>query len=132
VTHSDELVERGQTPSPWPAKVQLGAHVFQNSYDDGSYYCYELRASIKFADPAALSALPSHELLREALEALTPFCGFGDDSAFIRGIDEGPPPDHVSLDGFFSPRNVLPFPTFGDLRRARATAEKLRAELGVG
>lgn len=44
-------------PEPWPAKVWLGGHMFQNSYDDGSYYCYELRASIKFADRAALAAL---------------------------------------------------------------------------
>ena len=55
---------------PWPAKVRLGNHLFQNSYDDGSYYCYELRASIKFADRAALSALPRADADEAALADL--------------------------------------------------------------
>lgn len=53
---TDALVEKvASEPEPWPAKVWLGSHLFQNSYDDGSYYCYELRASVTFGDPALLA-----------------------------------------------------------------------------
>lgn len=67
--------------------------------------------------PALAALVEERDRLREALK---PFCGIGDTSAFIRDIDHGKIADTVSLDGFYSPRNVLPFPTLGDLRRARA------------
>lgn len=68
---------------------------------------------------AALSAMPERELLREALEALTPFASDAD-------LWSGP--DRLTLvepaPGYSDALNV------GDLRRARTAADKIRAALG--
>ncbi len=67
---------------------------------------------------AALSAMPLRELLHEALEALTPFASDAD-------LWSGP--DRLTLvepaPGYSDALNV------GDLRRARAAADKIRAAL---
>lgn len=68
---------------------------------------------------AALSAMPQRELLAEALDALTPF------AVGARSIDVDPPGDHEPSHG----RGSV---TAGDLRRARAAADKIRAALDKG
>ena len=77
---------------------------------------------------AALSALPERELLREALEALEPFAKHAE-AQFAKYL-----PPHVASDdstpvwgnSFEDDADV----TVGDLRRARAAADKIRAALG--
>ena len=69
----------------------------------------------------ALSAMPERELLREALEALTPFASdadlwSGSDSFTL--VEAAP--------GYSDALNV------GDLRRARAAADKIRARIKEG
>ena len=63
-----------------------------------------------------VSAMPGRELLAEALEALKPF------AVGARSIDVDPPGDHEPSHG----RGSV---TAGDLRRARAAADKIRASL---
>lgn len=63
-----------------------------------------------------VSAMPQRELLAEALDALTPF------AVGARSIDVDPPGDHEPSHG----RGSV---TAGDLRRARAAADKIRAAL---
>ena len=65
---------------------------------------------------ARVSAMPGRELLAEALDALTPF------AVAARSIDVDPPGDHEPSHG----RGSV---TAGDLRRARAAADKIRDAL---
>lgn len=64
-----------------------------------------------------VSAMPPRELLAEALDALTPF------AVGARSIDVDPPGDHEPSHG----RGSV---TAGDLRRARAAADKIRDAMG--
>ena len=66
---------------------------------------------------ARVTAMPGRELLAEALEALEPF------AVGARSIDVDPPGDHQPSHG----RGSV---TAGDLRRARAAADKIRAAMG--
>lgn len=80
---------------------------------------HEMHALYMRTARAALSAMPLHELLHEALEALTPFASDAD-------LWSGP--DRLTLvepaPGYSDALNV------GDLRRARAAADKIRAAMG--
>lgn len=133
MTHSAELIER----------------VARALWEDNDRYCVEIGLLLKpslwgqellenkerFRDSAraALSAMPGHELLREALEALQVFADYAKtydeyslaqfglielDTHVMGSVHRGDP-GH--------PKNVTI--VAGDLRRARATAEKLRQAL---
>ena len=78
-------------------------------------------------DHPAVTALPSRELLAEALDALEPFVRF--EQKGLRIIDDEMMRDELTIDGFFNSWNFEPFPTYGNLRRARAAADKIRASL---
>lgn len=78
-------------------------------------------------DHPAVNAMPERELLREALNALEPFVRF--ENKGLRIIDDEMMRDELTIDGFFNSWNFEPFPTYGDLRRARAAADKIRAAL---
>lgn len=88
------------------------------------------RTVCREAARAALSAMPHAELLREAMEALEPFEVFGQilqtDPAFSVHADDMPVSILLFSDGV---RRTL---TFGDLRRARAAAQRLRDAMGGG
>ena len=43
MSESKHTPEAAPAASPWPHRVRLGSHFFENSYEDGSYYCLELR-----------------------------------------------------------------------------------------
>ena len=111
---SDELVERvaraiynARNP-PTPLRIKFERLAELGWHD-------ELAANRELAC-AALSALPSHELLREALEALEPFAKMAialnaaissNEDVLIEGLGDDPP--------------VI---TVGDLRRARAALDQ--------
>jgi len=73
---------------------------------------------------ARVSAMPQRELLREALEALQPFANV---AAHDIGDDET---DRDTFRPFSNPKWAsVPLLSVGDLRRARAAADKIRASL---
>lgn len=91
------------------------------SFDDPQVDEY-FRQSIYDEARAALSAMPPRdELLREALEALTPFAS---DADLWSGSD--------SLSLVEAAPGYSDALTVGDLRRARAAADKIRAGLKEG
>ena len=108
---SDELVER--------VALKLRSLPIRDMTDPGGELD-ELR--LREAARAALSALPSHKLLREALDALEPFVEIAKraDQGWTSGNEYG---DHTM---------IAPPIRAGHFRRARAAAEKLRAALEVG
>jgi hypothetical protein len=77
---------------------------------------------------AALSAMPQRELLREALEALEPFAKEGANWSpnfpDTQGFSTKTMPNYEAGDLAFQPAY-----TMGDLRRARAAADKIRAAM---
>ena len=107
---TQELVER--------VAMIIAKHVFTERASEWPYAGKEeeIRGRLQRAARAALSAMPQRELLAEALDALTPF------AVGARSIDVDPPGDHEPSHG----RGSV---TAGDLRRARAAADKIRASL---
>jgi hypothetical protein len=77
---------------------------------------------------AALSAIPERELLREALEALQPF---EQEAVLWDDLPEPPDEDKKLWIGSWGNRYMTDEARFslGDLRRARAAADKIRAAL---
>jgi len=71
-----------------------------------------------------VSTMPERELLRKALEALEPFANV---AAHDIGDDET---DRDTFRPFSNPKwAAVPLLSVGDLRRARAAADKIRAAL---
>ena len=116
----DQLVER--------VAMIIAKHVFTERASEWPYAGKEeeIRGRLQRAARAALSALPERELLAEALEALAPFAK----EAAEWGVNGKPLPDDFQIEvreaGY--PATPALF-NLGDLRRARAAADKLRAAL---
>jgi hypothetical protein len=124
--HDDQLVERVARAILPVIMAQVTGRAPRETYDTT---IEENREAAREVSRAALSALPERELLAEALEALKPFAIFGEiitfDPAMAVHPDDTPASIILFSDGV---RRTL---TFGDLRRARAAADKIRAALGV-
>jgi hypothetical protein len=128
MSQDDETVERvaraiyeamrEDDPSSWWAPLELGG---RKTGIDGHF---DLVAIAR----AALSAIPERELLAEALEALTPF---EQEAVLWDDLPEPPDEDKKLWIGSWGNRYMTDEARFslGDLRRARAAADKIRAAL---
>lgn len=122
MTHSDELVERVARIIYYETRRFGDRGIWEEPrvLSDQHIMSDQEKRPFVYAARAALSAMPGHELLREALEALAPMASGLKEAGYYCPDDVAD--DHV----------VLISVTIAELRDANAIREKLRAELEVG